>query len=229
MLCEFFEVPHGLAFRTLSGAQIDAEGFPITRGLCSDFCFAFCEGLKECGVTTTEQVWELVSTLSEAVPLRASSAFEGVLAAEGQLCYLAAVEAVTKDPRQQRKLFLMAGLLAVNAAISALNTKAMDADTVADPMVAVALAYVASHPNTLTPPAKFLALKRHAKTTLIRTKALDLYRNGGPWKSSRQAAKRICPEVVEYAHALGAPLSHDRAEQTVYDWIREHVRSSKRW
>lgn len=229
-MSEFFEPPDGLAFRTLSGAQIDAEGSPGTRGLCSNFCLAFCESLIECGVSTTDEIWALVSRLSEVQPLLgASSAFGETVSAGGPLWYLAAAHEATKDPQEQHKLFLVAGLLAVDAAISALGTEAIDAvaDAVAGPMVALALAYAASDPDRLNPPGRLLVSRRHAKMTLIRAKALDLYQHGGPWKSSRQAAKRICSEVREYAHGLRAPLSPDRAERTVYDWILGDLKSSR--
>lgn len=173
----FFEPTDGLVFRTLSGAQIDAETSARTRGLCANFCLAFCEGLIECGVTTTDGVWALVSRLSEAEPLLGASEFGET---EGPFWYLAKAHEASKDPQEQRKLFLVAGLLAVDAAISALDTEAADADAIAGPMVALALAYGTSDPERLKAPAKLLAHKRHAKTALIRNKALDLYRQGSP-------------------------------------------------
>lgn len=61
---------------------------------------------------------------------------------------------------------------------------------------------------------------RHTKTRAIRAEAVRLY-SSRSWPSMLQAAKNITPEVRAFCEQHGyAPLSSDRAQQTIYEWIR---------
>lgn len=59
----------------------------------------------------------------------------------------------------------------------------------------------------------------------LRNKAIELYSNGGPWKSTRAASLAIVGQVLEFAKGHGLYLSPDRAQVTVYEWLLEHLRN----
>jgi hypothetical protein len=64
------------------------------------------------------------------------------------------------------------------------------------------------------------AFARHERTRKIKEFAVNLA-GKGTFRSTLQAAKSILPDVKKYARELGWPLSEDRAEKTVYEWLLE--------
>ena len=72
--------------------------------------------------------------------------------------------------------------------------------------------------QALSERGKLAAHSRHRRNRELREFAWDLY-TAGNFKSVRQAAKAILPKVQERARELDSPLSEDRGEKTVYDWL----------
>lgn len=73
--------------------------------------------------------------------------------------------------------------------------------------------------------AKINAGKRHEKTYKIQDEAIRLYKSKKRWRSTRNAASIIYPDVAEYAKKIGQPLSQDRGPKTIYDYLRAYVNS----
>lgn len=68
--------------------------------------------------------------------------------------------------------------------------------------------------------ARALANKRHEPSKRVKDEAIRLFREGS-WPSTLQAAIAITPKVREFARKQGVRvLGTDRAQQTVYDWLR---------
>lgn len=62
----------------------------------------------------------------------------------------------------------------------------------------------------------------HIRTAALKNEAIRLYEARPVWPSRRQAAKAITPLVQKFAkEKFNRPLSPDRAEQTVYEWLSE--------
>jgi hypothetical protein len=68
--------------------------------------------------------------------------------------------------------------------------------------------------------AKAGANARHKNTRALKQFALDLAARKS-YRSKRQAAQAITPEVMAEAKKLKCPLSQDRAEKTIYGWLLE--------
>lgn len=70
------------------------------------------------------------------------------------------------------------------------------------------------------------ATYRHEPTKNMKHEAVRLYREGN-WPSRLQAAKAIFPLVQSYGQAkYNHKLSADRGEQTVYEWLTRHDKST---
>ncbi len=63
------------------------------------------------------------------------------------------------------------------------------------------------------------AAARHALTREIRNFAINLYRNG-KYPSAHKASIELKEAVLKESVRLNRPLSEDRAQKTIYDWLR---------
>lgn len=64
------------------------------------------------------------------------------------------------------------------------------------------------------------AIKRHADSTELKRIAVDLFL-AKTWPSTRQAAKKIYPQLVLESKEMDFTFSAERGEQTVYEWLLE--------
>lgn len=77
----------------------------------------------------------------------------------------------------------------------------------------------ATRKNTATKGGHAAAEARYAATIQKTYELVKANRPKNGWQSKRQAAKNITPEVCDFAHANGKPLSADNAAVTIYGWI----------
>lgn len=84
-----------------------------------------------------------------------------------------------------------------------------------------AVALAASEADRARKPidAAGLNLKRHARNHELRDFARELARAGN-YRSSHNASHKIAEAVRAKAKELGTALSEDRAQKTIYDWVR---------
>jgi len=69
---------------------------------------------------------------------------------------------------------------------------------------------------------------RHQNSTRrVKAKAIELYESA-EFASPHAASIKIESAVRQYARSIGATLSPDRGRKTIYDWLREHHKRSKR-
>jgi hypothetical protein len=69
------------------------------------------------------------------------------------------------------------------------------------------------------------ARKRHERTYLIRARAIQLF-EATPPGSVLNRSRLIYKQVSDYAEEIGARLTPTRGPTTVYNWLREHQRST---
>ncbi|WP_367025471.1 hypothetical protein ABZN20_12495 [Methylococcus sp. ANG] len=86
-------------------------------------------------------------------------------------------------------------------------------------------AYAGQLYAALNPSAHISAMAKRSRNTPtepVKRFVGTRYEAGKPWKSGRQAAKKIHEEVERLTEAGELPrvLSPDRAFQTIYDWVR---------
>ncbi|NKI72512.1 hypothetical protein GN109_24110 [Collimonas pratensis] len=62
---------------------------------------------------------------------------------------------------------------------------------------------------------------KNAPTALLREWVVDEYENRS-WPSAYKASFEIAPKAIEKAPTFGASLSQQRAQQTIYEWLRKH-------
>ncbi|MDF9393015.1 MULTISPECIES: hypothetical protein [Methylococcus] len=87
-------------------------------------------------------------------------------------------------------------------------------------------AYAGQLYAALNPSAHISARAKHSRNKLaepVKDFVATRYESGKPWKSKRQAAKKIHVEVERLIETGELPrvLSPDRAFQTIYDWVRK--------
>lgn len=66
------------------------------------------------------------------------------------------------------------------------------------------------------------AKKRHASMNLLRTWAVQKYRERD-WKSANQAAHALKDEVIQHGRTINAHLSEENAQRTLAEWFRKSV------
>lgn len=69
------------------------------------------------------------------------------------------------------------------------------------------------------------ARKRYEKLYRVRAKAIELYIAGG-WTVARKGLRSIYADVIRFAESLDVKLSEDRAEQTIYEWLLAHKKTT---
>ena len=75
--------------------------------------------------------------------------------------------------------------------------------------------------------ARSAARHRHAKTYLLKGKAIDLF-NSKEFQSVRQASKYVFTELNTFAQENKlSPLSQDSGQETVYRWLRKSKKEDK--
>jgi hypothetical protein len=79
-------------------------------------------------------------------------------------------------------------------------------------------------PSDLTRIAQMGAKARHAKTAQLRKMAIALYK-ARSWKSVRNAAQTIYPQIAQKGEEIGHKFL-DRGQQTVYEWLLKSRKES---
>lgn len=72
---------------------------------------------------------------------------------------------------------------------------------------------------------KIGAKKRHASMAELRAWAVEKY-NAGKWPSANSAAHQLRDEVISHGRKIGANLTVQNAQRTIYTWLRQANKDS---